>query len=86
MWSHGSFYWNELMTRNVELAKRFYSSSIGWTFEAMPMPNGTYWLAKMDDKPVAGIFPLEIAETKVALVNNHARQHQHPLLCVTEKA
>ena len=22
------------------------------------MPNGTYWLAKMDDKPVAGIFPL----------------------------
>src|SRR2546430_14932003 len=52
MWSHGSFYWNELMTRNVELAKRFYSSSIGWTFEAMPMPNGTYWLAKMDDKPV----------------------------------
>jgi uncharacterized protein len=58
MWSHGSFYWNELMTRNVELAKRFYSSSIGWTFEAMPMSNGTYWLAKMDDKPVAGIFPL----------------------------
>jgi len=58
MWSHGSFYWNELMTRDVEQAKRFYSSSIGWTFEAMPMPNGTYWLAKMDDKPVAGIFPL----------------------------
>ena len=58
MTSHGSFHWNELMTRNVELAKRFYSSSIGWTFEAMPMPNGTYWLAKMDDKPVAGIFPL----------------------------
>jgi uncharacterized protein len=58
MWSHGSFYWNELMTRDVEQAKRFYGSSIGWTFEAMPMPNGTYWLAKMDDKPVAGIFPL----------------------------
>src|SRR5258708_8725881 len=58
MWSHGSFYWNELMTRDVEQAKRFYSASIGWTFEAMPMANGTYWLAKMDDKPVAGIFPL----------------------------
>ena len=58
MWSHGSFYWNELMTRDVEQAKRFYSSSIGWTFEAVPMPNGTYWLAKMDDKSVAGIFPL----------------------------
>jgi uncharacterized protein len=58
MWSHGSFYWNELMTRDVEQAKRFYRSSIGWTFEPMPMPNGTYWVAKMDDKPVAGIFPL----------------------------
>jgi len=46
------------MTRDVEQAKRFYSSSIGWTFEPMPMANGTYWLAKMDDKPVAGIFPL----------------------------
>ena len=58
MWSHGSFYWNELMTRNVEQAKRFYSSSIGWTFEPMPMSDGTYWVATMGDKPVAGIFPL----------------------------
>jgi predicted enzyme related to lactoylglutathione lyase len=58
MWSHGSFYWNELMTRDVEQAKKFYGSSIGWGFDAMPMPNGTYWVAKMGDKPVAGIFPL----------------------------
>jgi uncharacterized protein len=58
MWSHGSFYWNELMTRNVERAKRFYNASIGWTFEPMPMPTGTYWLAKMGDKAVAGLFPL----------------------------
>jgi predicted enzyme related to lactoylglutathione lyase len=58
MWSHGSFYWNELMTRDVEKAKAFYSSSIGWSFEAMPMPFGTYWVAKMADKHVAGIFPM----------------------------
>jgi uncharacterized protein len=58
MWSHGSFYWNELMTRDVEQAKRFYASSIGWTFEAMPMPEGTYWVAKMNNEPVAGILPL----------------------------
>ncbi len=37
-------------------------------------------------RAVAGVYPLEIAETKVAQVNNHARKHQHPLLCVTEKA
>jgi predicted enzyme related to lactoylglutathione lyase len=58
MWSHGSFYWNELMARDVERAKTFYSATIGWTFEAMPMPNGTYWVAKMGDKPVGGIFPM----------------------------
>jgi predicted enzyme related to lactoylglutathione lyase len=23
MWSHGNFYWNELMTRDVEQAKKF---------------------------------------------------------------
>jgi len=58
MWSHGSFYWNELMARDVEQAKRFYGSTIGWTFDAMPMPDGTYWVAKMDDEPVAGIFQI----------------------------
>jgi len=27
--SHGKFYWNELMTRDVERAKRFYGDTIG---------------------------------------------------------
>ncbi len=57
-WSHGSFYWNELMTRDAEKAKKFYASAIGWTFEAMPMPDGTYWVAKSGDVPVGGLFPL----------------------------
>ncbi len=57
-WSHGSFYWNELMTRDAEKAKNFYASTIGWTFEAMPMPDGTYWVAKSGDVPVGGLFPL----------------------------
>lgn len=35
---------------------------------------------------VAGIFPAEIAETKVAQVNAYARKHQHPLLTVMEQA
>ena len=37
-------------------------------------------------RAVAGIYPVEIAETKAAQVSNHARKHQHPLMCVTEKA
>ncbi|EIT69588.1 MULTISPECIES: ATP-dependent Clp protease adapter ClpS [Hydrocarboniphaga] len=35
---------------------------------------------------VAGVFPVEIAETKTAQVNAYARKHQHPLLTVMEKA
>jgi uncharacterized protein len=58
MWSHGHFYWNELMTRNVEQAKSFYGSAVGWKFEGMPMPEGTYWVAKMGDTPVGGVFPM----------------------------
>ena len=37
-------------------------------------------------KAVAGTFTAQIAETKVALVNDHARAHQHPLLCTMEQA
>jgi len=46
------------MTRDVEKAKKFYGDAIGWTFDAIPMENGTYWVAKADDKPVGGLFPL----------------------------
>ena len=58
MASHGHFYWNELMTHDVERAKKFYGATVGSSFEAMPMPNGTYWVAKMGDKSVGGLFPM----------------------------
>jgi len=35
---------------------------------------------------VCGVFTRDIAETKVALVNDYARQNQHPLLCTMEEA
>jgi predicted enzyme related to lactoylglutathione lyase len=58
MTAHGHFHWNELLTADAERAKRFYADTIGWTFEAFPMAEGaTYWVAKIDDQPVGGIFP-----------------------------
>jgi predicted enzyme related to lactoylglutathione lyase len=63
-WSHGNFYWNELMTRDVNRAKKFYQDTIGWSFEGMPMPEGTYWVAKQDDKPVGGVFDISAPEFK----------------------
>ena len=35
---------------------------------------------------VCGIFPYEVAETKVAQVVEFARKNQHPLQCTLEKA
>ncbi len=36
-------------------------------------------------KAVAGTYTSEIAETKAAQVNSHAREQQHPLLCTLER-
>lgn len=58
MAEHGFFHWNELNTRDVEKAKKFYEKIIGWTFEGMPMQNGTYWVAKVGDKMVGGVFDM----------------------------
>ncbi len=55
---HGTFCWNELMTRDIEGAKRFYRDTIGWSFEPMKMDWGTYWIAKSGDKTVGGLFDL----------------------------
>jgi predicted enzyme related to lactoylglutathione lyase len=57
--SHGKFHWNELMTRDVVRAKKFYADTLGWSFDQMPMPGGgTYWIAKMGDEFVGGIFDI----------------------------
>jgi len=36
-------------------------------------------------KGVCGVFSRDVAETKVAQVNDYARHHQHPLLCSMEE-
>ena len=33
---------------------------------------------------VCGVFPKDVAETKVMQVNDHSRANQHPLLCTME--
>jgi hypothetical protein len=54
--SHGTFYWNELMTGDVERAKKFYADAMGWSYDAMPMgPGMTYWIATIGGEPVGGI-------------------------------
>lgn len=59
MWSHGAFYWNELMTHDAERAKAFYARTVGWRFDPMALADGAYWVAKADEKPVGGIFEMK---------------------------
>jgi predicted enzyme related to lactoylglutathione lyase len=59
MINHGHFYWNELMTSNVEQAKAFYHDTLGWEFQPMPMePGGTYWLVPGEPNPICGMFEM----------------------------
>lgn len=37
-------------------------------------------------KAVCGVYPAQIAETKVAQVNDYARKHHHPLMSSLEEA
>ena len=43
----GAFCWNELMTRDVEAAKSFYSAMFGWQLEAHDMGGFTYTTFKL---------------------------------------
>jgi ATP-dependent Clp protease adaptor protein ClpS len=39
-----------------------------------------------EGKGVCGVFPRDVAATKVEQVTAFARQHQHPLACVMEES
>jgi ATP-dependent Clp protease adaptor protein ClpS len=63
----------------VLVLKRFFS---------MDMEQATRVMLHVHQKGVGicGVFPYEIAETKVNQVMDFARQNQHPLQCTLEKA
>ncbi len=57
-------------------------------FFSMDMEEATRVMLQVHQKGVGvcGIFPYEIAETKVNQVMDAAKQNQHPLQCTLEKA
>jgi predicted enzyme related to lactoylglutathione lyase len=57
MSEHGTFYWNELMTRDAQKAKDFYAKTLGWSYDEMDMGNGeTYAVCMNNGKPAGGIM------------------------------
>ena len=66
---HGLFHWNELLTGDVEKCKAFFGQVCGWSFEDMPMPDGTYTIAKAGENMVGGI--MDKTKTSMPDMPNH---------------
>jgi ATP-dependent Clp protease adaptor protein ClpS len=56
-------------------------------FFAMSLENATrvMWQVHTEGKGICGVFTYEIAETKIAQVNEYSMNYQHPLKCVLER-
>ena len=63
----------------VEVLKRFFHLSEEIAIQVMLQVH-------IQGKGVCGVFTRDIAETKVALVNEYAQMNQHPLLSSMEPA
>jgi len=53
----GSISWNELVTSDVEAAKKFYGTLFGWTFKEMSMPGDMkYNIVSTGDREFGGLM------------------------------
>jgi len=52
------FVWYELMTTDMEAAKRFYTKIVGWGTQDMSQPGMTYTIFNAGDAPAAGLMNL----------------------------
>lgn len=54
--THGAFSWSELMSTDPKAATEFYGNLLGWTFESMDVPDGSYQVIKAGDTSIGGIM------------------------------
>ena len=56
--AHGTFCWNELMTRDAAAAEKFYSELLGWKMADSGMPGMKYTLIKAGEKDAGGMMEM----------------------------
>ncbi len=63
----------------IEILERFF---------AMDIDQATQVMLKVhyEGKAICGTYTAEVAEMKVAQVSLHSKKHEHPLLCIMERA
>ena len=54
----GSMCWNELATRDIEEAKRFYAAVFGWTADTNAIGDTSYTEWKLGDRTVGGMIQM----------------------------
>jgi predicted enzyme related to lactoylglutathione lyase len=54
----GKVVWNDLITEDLDAARRFYGGLFGWTFETAKRGDREYALAKLGRVYVAGLVPV----------------------------
>jgi len=52
----GRLTWNELVTRDPDAARSFYSDLLGWEWDAMEMPQGSYWVIMNHERANGGVM------------------------------
>lgn len=68
----GRFVWRELLTRDVEAAKRFYGALFGWTFEDRAMgPDFVYTIVKTGDKQIGGLMHVDAMPGDTSAIPPH---------------
>lgn len=55
---HGSISWSELMTTDVDGAKKFYGELFGWSYQDMPMEELTYTVLSANGDEVGGMMAI----------------------------
>lgn len=57
---HGTIVWSELHLRDMAAQQAFYSAVAGWSFDTMPLANGSgdYVVAKQNGRPIAGFLDM----------------------------
>ncbi len=55
----GALCWNELLTRDIEGSKAFYTSLFGWSADTMDMGPMQYTIFKNGDRPNGGMLEID---------------------------
>jgi ATP-dependent Clp protease adaptor protein ClpS len=78
----------QVVLLNDDFTPMEFVVSVLQKFFSMGREKATQVMLKVhrDGRGVCGVFPRDIAATKVEQVSSYSRQHQHPLQCVMEEA